>query len=285
MFYNWRGSSSRTKTRPASTVVGIDLHAKLSDDPASWAAEHHDPLRALVLERGCVLVRGLGLSDPAATEAVFRRLTSGRSARPRALRAAAQLRGRACTRRPSGRRTSRCACTTRSATAWSSRPVLFACLEAPATWGRDRARRRVGGAAGPCPRELVSRFSAGLDARPVRTTRRSARPVEEAFGTDDRAAVERLLPPAYAIEFAWQSDGSLYTRQRRGAVLPAPDRPLPSAGSTRSRSSTSGPWSRSVRAPGGHVRRRRGCPSTPVSATAIRSTRTSCGRSTRVTTP
>ena len=40
------------------------LHADTAGDPARWAAEHRDALRALVAGHGCVLVRGLGPTDP-----------------------------------------------------------------------------------------------------------------------------------------------------------------------------------------------------------------------------
>jgi hypothetical protein len=43
----------------------------------------------------------------------------------------------------------------------------------------------------------------------------------ESFGTDDRAAIERYCRD-HAIDFAWQPDGSLRTRQRRSAVVRHP---------------------------------------------------------------
>ena len=43
----------------------------------------------------------------------------------------------------------------------------------------------------------------------------------EAFGTEDRGAVERYCR-ANAIEFEWQPDGGLRTRQRRSAVVRHP---------------------------------------------------------------
>jgi Taurine catabolism dioxygenase TauD, TfdA family len=43
----------------------------------------------------------------------------------------------------------------------------------------------------------------------------------DAFGTDDRAAVERYCREN-AIEFEWQPDGELRTRQRRSAVVRHP---------------------------------------------------------------
>jgi alpha-ketoglutarate-dependent taurine dioxygenase len=45
--------------------------------------------------------------------------------------------------------------------------------------------------------------------------------VAEAFGTDDRGAVESYCR-AHAIEFEWQRDGGLRTWQRRGAVVRHP---------------------------------------------------------------
>ena len=47
------------------------------------------------------------------------------------------------------------------------------------------------------------------------------RPLREAFGTDDRGAVETYCR-ANAIEFEWQPDGGLRTWQRRSAVVQHP---------------------------------------------------------------
>ena len=52
------------------------LQAEATGDPTSWAAEHREALRAVVIEHGSVLVRGLGLRDAAEIAAVFRRLAS-----------------------------------------------------------------------------------------------------------------------------------------------------------------------------------------------------------------
>src|SRR5207245_5460016 len=45
--------------------------------------------------------------------------------------------------------------------------------------------------------------------------------VAEAFGTDDRHVVESYCR-THAIEFEWQGDGALCTRQRRSAVVRHP---------------------------------------------------------------
>ncbi|MEU3305437.1 TauD/TfdA family dioxygenase, partial [Streptomyces sp. NPDC006678] len=46
-------------------------------DAARWAAEQREALRAVVAERGAVLVRGLNLSDADQVGGVFRRLAGG----------------------------------------------------------------------------------------------------------------------------------------------------------------------------------------------------------------
>lgn len=126
------------------------LNAKYGDDPASWVAAHRDPLRALVLEHGCVLVRGLGLADPTTAEGVFRLLTESLMA----------------DREPFAPRR-RYADGVYSSTKWPPTQqmcmhheisyglefpglLLFACLEAPASGARPRSptRRRC---CGTCP--------------------------------------------------------------------------------------------------------------------------------------
>jgi hypothetical protein len=103
--------------------------------------------------------------------------------------------------------------------------LLFACLEAPGSGGAT-ALADASAVLRALPRELVSRFEreGWLLTRSYHEDIGAS--VEEAFGTDDRAAVERYCR-RHAIECAWQSDGSLHTRQRRGAVLRHPAAGLP----------------------------------------------------------
>ena len=99
--------------------------------------------------------------------------------------------------------------------------MLFACLH--------RAHRRAGRPRWPTRRPCSTRcppgWSSGSSGRagcsPAATTTRSGRPFAEAFGTDDRGAVESYCR-ANAIEFEWQPDGGLRTRQRRSAVVRHP---------------------------------------------------------------
>jgi len=201
------------------------LHAKSGEDPAGWAAEHHDTLRALVLEHGGVLVRGLGLSDPATTEAVFRRLTSGLmpDREPFAPRRSYGGGVYSTTKWPPNQQM----CMHHEVSYGLEFPglLLFACLEAPATGGAT-ALADASAVLRDLPRELVSRFEREGWLLTRSYHEEIGASVEEAFGTDDRAAVERYCR-RNAIEFAWRSDGSLHTRQRRGAVLRHPDSGLP----------------------------------------------------------
>jgi alpha-ketoglutarate-dependent taurine dioxygenase len=201
------------------------LHAKSGEDPAGWAAEHHDTLRALVLEHGGALVRGLGLSDPSTTEAVFRRLTSGLmpDREPFAPRRSYGGGVYSTTKWPPNQQM----CMHHEVSYGLEFPalLLFACLEAPGTGGAT-ALADASAVLRDLPRELVSRFEREGWLLTRSYHEEIGASVEEAFGTADRAAVERYCR-RHAIEFAWQSDGSLHTRQRRGAVLRHPDSGLP----------------------------------------------------------
>ncbi|MGX1478343.1 UNVERIFIED_CONTAM: alpha-ketoglutarate-dependent taurine dioxygenase [Streptomyces canus] len=201
------------------------LHAKSGEEPAGWAGEHHDTLRALVLEHGGVLVRGLGLSDPSTTEAVFRRLTSGLmpDREPFAPRRSYGGGVYSTTKWPPNQQM----CMHHEVSYGLEFPalLLFACLEAPGTGGAT-ALADASAVLRDLPRELVSRFEREGWLLTRSYHEEIGASVEEAFGTADRAAVERYCR-RHAIEFAWQSDGSLHTRQRRGAVLRHPDSGLP----------------------------------------------------------
>jgi alpha-ketoglutarate-dependent taurine dioxygenase len=98
--------------------------------------------------------------------------------------------------------------------------MLFACLGAATSGGA------TGVADSPTvlealPRELVDRFEreGWLLVRNYNDDIGAS--YAEAFGTEDRGAVESYCR-ANAIEFEWQPDGGLRTRQRRSAVVHHP---------------------------------------------------------------
>jgi alpha-ketoglutarate-dependent taurine dioxygenase len=196
------------------------LRAPAGGDAPGWAAGHRDALRAVVAEHGCVLVRGLGLRDAASAGVVFRQLASGGLMTEREAFAARQP-------YPGG---------LYSSSKWPSNQqmcmhhelsyalefpglMMFACLTAPSAGGATGVAdaRAVLEA---LPADLVSRFEREGWVLTRNYNEDIGASVAEAFGTDDRGAVESYCR-ANATEFEWQPDG-LRTRQRRSAVVRHP---------------------------------------------------------------
>src|SRR5512135_1105739 len=196
------------------------LRVEATGDPLSWAAAHRQALRAVVIKHGSVLVRGLGLRDAAEIAAVFGRLASGLMTEREAF---------------ASRRTYSDG--VYSSSTWpSNQPMcmhhelsyrlefpglmLFACLRAPTDGGA------TGVADSPTvlealPAELIKRFERQGWLLTRSYNDEIGASFAEAFGTEDRGAIERYCR-ANAIQFEWQPDGGLRTRQRRSAVLHHP---------------------------------------------------------------
>jgi alpha-ketoglutarate-dependent taurine dioxygenase len=197
------------------------LHTRPADDAVRWAAEHRVALRAVVAEHGSVLVRGLGLRDAAETVAVFHQLAR------------------------TGLMTEREAFASRrtyaegvySSSKWPpNQPMcmhhelsyrfefpglmLFACLSAPAEGGATGVADSAA-ALDALPGDLVERFEREGWMLVRNYNEEIGTSVAEAFGTEDRGAVESYCR-ANAIEFEWQPDGGLCTWQRRSAVVRHP---------------------------------------------------------------
>ena len=98
--------------------------------------------------------------------------------------------------------------------------MLFACLSAP-TDGGATAVADSPTVLDALPAELVERFEREGWLLTRSYNDEIGASVAEAFGTDDRGAVESYCR-ANAIEFEWQPDGGLRTRQRRSAVVRHP---------------------------------------------------------------
>jgi alpha-ketoglutarate-dependent taurine dioxygenase len=196
------------------------LRVASSSDASSWAAEHRDALRAVVAEHGSVLVRGLGLRDAVETGAVFRRLATGLMSEKEAFASRETYSDGVYSSSKWPSNQPMCMHHELSYTLEFPGLMLFACLGAPTE----------GGVTGVADSPTV------LDALPSELTERFEREgwmltrsfndeigasFAEAFGTEDRGAVERYCR-ANAIEFEWQPDGELRTRQRRSAVIRHP---------------------------------------------------------------
>jgi alpha-ketoglutarate-dependent taurine dioxygenase len=196
------------------------LLAEAGGDGPSWAAEHRDALRALVAEHGSVLVRGLDLRDAAEITAVFRRLATT-----------------LMTEREAFARRQLYADGVYSSATWPAKQpmcmhhelsytlevpglLLFACLSAPARGGATAVSDSPT-VLNALPAELVARFERDGWLLTRSYNDEIGATVAEAFGIEDRSAVESYCR-ANAIGFEWQPDGGLRTWQRRSAVVHHP---------------------------------------------------------------
>jgi alpha-ketoglutarate-dependent taurine dioxygenase len=196
------------------------LRAEATGDPPRWAAENRDALRSVVAEHGAVLVRGLGLRDAAEVGAVFQRLANGlmTEREPFAPRQAYSDGVYSSTKWPSNQ--PMCMHHELSYTLEFPGMMLFACLTA-ATDGGATAVADSPTVLGALPAELVERFEREGWMLTRSYNDEIGASFAEAFGTGDRGAVEGYCR-ANAIEFEWQPDGELRTRQRRSAVVRHP---------------------------------------------------------------
>jgi alpha-ketoglutarate-dependent taurine dioxygenase len=226
MTVNLKGA--QMSSLPLTSLLDIELQpdkppilrAEAAGDAPAWAAEHRDALRAVVAEHGAVLVRGLGLRDAAQTTAVFRRLATTLMIEKEAF----------------ARRQVYSDGVYSSATWPPNQPMcmhhelsyrlevpslmLFACLGAP-TRGGATAVSDSPTVLDALPKDLTERFERDGWMLTRSYNDEIGATLAEAFGTEDRGAIENYCR-ANAIEFAWQPDGELRTRQRRSAVVRHP---------------------------------------------------------------
>ena len=203
--------------RPGSPPV---LQAGSPGDPAAWAGEHRGALRTAVLEHGSLLVRGLGLADADTAAAVAGRLTDRLVGEREAFAPREPRPGGLFSTTPWQANQPMCMHHELSYTLEVPGLLLFACLTAPTAGGA------TGVADGPTvlsalPADLVARFEREGWMLTRSYNDEIGASIEEAFGTDDRGAVEGYCR-ANGIEFDWQPDGGLRTRQRRSAVVRHP---------------------------------------------------------------
>ena len=211
-----------------TSVLDMELHAgkppilraEATGDAPGWSAERRDALRTVVAEHGAVLVRGLGLRDAAEVIAVFRRLATTLMIEQEAF----------------ARRQVYTDGVYSSATWPPNQPMcmhhelsyrlevpslmLFACLAAPSRGGATAVSDSPT-VLEALPKDLTERFERDGWILTRSYNDEIGATLAEAFGTEDRGAIESYCR-ANAIEFEWQPDGELRTRQRRRAVVPHP---------------------------------------------------------------
>ncbi|MFJ3230981.1 TauD/TfdA family dioxygenase [Streptomyces sp. NPDC086787] len=196
------------------------LRVESPEDAASWAAQHREALRAQVTEHGAVLVRGLGLSDQDQVQAVFAGLSGGLMTEREAF-APRQTYGPglySSSTWPANQ--PMCMHHELSYTVEVPGLMLFACLTAPGDGGAT-AVADAEQVLQALPAELSERFEREGWLLTRSYNEEIGASLAESFGTDDPAAVERYCR-AHDIDFTWQPDGSLHTRQRRSAVVRHP---------------------------------------------------------------
>src|SRR5438034_7323984 len=217
-------SSSRTSlldinnldVRPGKPPM---LRVDAPDEAPRWAVEHRDALRAAVVEHGSLLVRGLGLRDVAETEAVFRRLGSLMTEKEAfAARRSYSYGVYSSSNWPPNQQM--CMHHELSYVLEFPSVMLFACLIAPADGGATPVADSAA-VLHALPSELIERFERGGWLLIRNYNNEIGASIAEAFGTDDRRAVESYCR-ANAIKFEWQPDGALRTWQRRSAVVHHP---------------------------------------------------------------
>ncbi len=194
--------------------------AETSGDTAAWVTAHRDSLRAAATQHGAVLVRGMGLNDRAYTASLFQYLATDLMAdreafAPRDIHAEGVY---ASTTWPQNQQM--CMHHELSYTMEFPGLMFFACLTAPVNGGATavadaRAVLRA------LPTDLVERFAREGWILARTYNEEIGASVADVFGTDDRAAVEAYCR-ANHIEFQWQADGELRTRQRRHALARHP---------------------------------------------------------------
>jgi alpha-ketoglutarate-dependent taurine dioxygenase len=197
------------------------LRAEPGDDSSeSWAAVHRAALRTLVAEHGCVLVRGLGLRGVTETGAVFGQLATSLMTEKEVFASRQAYPGGLYSSSKWPPNQQMCMHHELSYALEFPALMLFACLNAPDRGGATAVADSAA-VLGALPAELVQRFEREGWVLTRNYNEDFGPSLAEAFGTDDRRTVEAYCR-ANAIEFEWQPDGVLGTRQRRSAVVRHP---------------------------------------------------------------
>jgi len=196
------------------------LLAEAPADAPSWAAEYRDALREVVAEHGSVLVRGLDLRNAAEISAVFRRLASSLMIEREAFAARQVYADGVYSSATWPANQPMCMHHELSYRLEVPSLMLFACLRAPTTGGATAVSDSPT-VLEALPKDLTERFERDGWLLTRSYNDEIGATVAEAFGTDERSAVESYCR-ANAIEFAWQPDGGLRTLQRRNAVVQHP---------------------------------------------------------------
>ncbi len=196
------------------------LQVEAASEPALWVSRHREMLRAAVIKHGAVLVRGLGLRDAAQTGAVFRQLATDLMTEREAFAPRRTISDGVYASSTWPPNQPMCMHHELSYALEFPGLMLFACLRAPGAGGVTAVADATT-VLNALPAELVKRFERDGWMLTRNYNDEIGASYAEAFGTEERGAVERYCR-ANSIEFEWQPDGGLRTRQRRSAVVRHP---------------------------------------------------------------
>ncbi|MEV6602098.1 TauD/TfdA family dioxygenase [Actinoplanes sp. NPDC051346] len=205
---------------PLHVSAALPILEVSAPDVTSWLAERRTELREAVREHGALLIRGLGLDSADAVAAAFRVLVDELMPHYEAFATRSTYEDGVYSSSKWPADQPMCMHHELSYALRVPTLLLFACLTAPRSGGvTGLADARAVAAA--LPAELVERF----EREGWLLTRSYNGEIgvswTEAFGTSDRAEVERYCR-ANDIESEWLPDGTLRTRQRRRALIPHP---------------------------------------------------------------
>jgi alpha-ketoglutarate-dependent taurine dioxygenase len=196
------------------------VRADASADAQAWSAEHRDALRAAVTERGSVRVRGLALRDPIDVAAVFGTLADEPVIEREAFAPRRTYSDGLYSSATWPQNQPMCMHHELSYALEFPGLMMFACLGAP-TEGGATSVADAEAVLAALPADLVERFEREGWVLARSYNDEIGASIADAFGTDDRAVVEAYCR-ANAIDFEWQHDGGLRTRQHRSTVLHHP---------------------------------------------------------------
>jgi alpha-ketoglutarate-dependent taurine dioxygenase len=186
----------------------------------NWSGEHKLALRAIVARHGCLLIRGLGLRDASEVGAVFRRLGANLMTEREAF-ASREMHADG-THASSTWPPNQQMCMHHELSYAFEFPglMLFACLT-PSTSGGATGVADAAAVLEALPEALVRQFEEHVWLLTRNYNDEIGVSFADAFGTDDRSDIERYCRNN-GIDFEWQPDGGLRTRQRRRAVVRHP---------------------------------------------------------------
>ncbi|MGI9422300.1 MAG: TauD/TfdA family dioxygenase [Hyphomicrobiaceae bacterium] len=196
------------------------MNVEQAGDALSWSGNHKDELRAVVAQHGAVLVRGLGLQDASQVSDVFQHLGSNLMTEMEAFASREKYSDGIYSSSTWPANQQMCMHHELSYVLEFPGLMMFACLVPPASGGATGVANATS-VLEALPEDLVARF----ETEGWMLTRNFNDDIgvsfAEAFGTEDQSEVENYCR-TNAIEFEWQSDGGLRTRQLRRAVVKHP---------------------------------------------------------------